>query len=68
MDDFYSPAELLRIEAAGRLAVHGLQQLRARDEARREPYVQWDAVSAGHGPEQPTEGEPSWTAYVCICP
>lgn len=46
--DFYSDAELLKIEAAGRLAVHGLQQLRDRDERKRaEPYVKWDAVSAG---------------------
>ncbi|CAN5885179.1 hypothetical protein BH24ACT15_BH24ACT15_34930 [soil metagenome] len=52
--DWYTDAELLRIEAAGRLAVAALQQLRDRDEARREPYVSWDAVSAGHNPQYPT--------------
>ncbi len=55
--DWYTAAELLRIEAAGRLAVHGLQQLRARDVARREPYVPWDAVSAGQGPELTVESK-----------
>ncbi len=53
--DWYTDAELRAIETAGRLAVHGLQQLRARDEARREPYVPWDAVSAGQGPNHPNQ-------------
>ncbi len=60
VDDFYSDAELLKIEAAGRITAHQMQEL--RDGVVREwwwkPYVPWDAVSAGQGPNlSTTEGE-----------
>lgn len=58
MDDFYTDVEQRAIDTAGRLTAQSLQALRDRDEREwREPYVRWDAVSAGHGPEQPTDDE-----------
>ena len=55
----YTYAELRAIELAGKQAAHSMQKLRARDERERqwrEPYVPWDAVSAGQGPNNQPKG------------